>query len=115
MKEYIQILLSELIEQLGEDKTKKILSEFSCKLNPDVEYFLKNTAIEFSKQGLAKTSLVFTKYDNKIILLGYYTLASKVILLRKDSCSHRLRKRIFKFATYNTDIKAARKLIKANK
>lgn len=34
---------------LGEDTLAQFLSEFSCPLNPDVECFLKQYAIEFAK------------------------------------------------------------------
>ena len=34
-------------KRLGEDKLVQLLSEFSCPLNPDVERFLKQQAIEF--------------------------------------------------------------------
>jgi len=36
-------------KRLGEDKLVQLLSEFSCSLNPDVERFLKQQAIEFAK------------------------------------------------------------------
>ena len=37
-------------KRLGEDKLVQLLSEFSCPLNPDVECFLKQQAIEFAKK-----------------------------------------------------------------
>ena len=37
-------------KRLGEDKLEQLLSEFSCPLNPDVERFLKQQAIEFVKK-----------------------------------------------------------------
>ena len=33
---------------LGEEALQRILSEFSCDKNPDVEDFLKNKSIEFT-------------------------------------------------------------------
>ena len=36
---------------LGEDALLQILSEFSCKINPDVERFIKNQSIEFAKNS----------------------------------------------------------------
>ena len=41
-----------LIEEIGEEPVKELLSNFSCPLNKDVEIFLKQKAIEVSKQGL---------------------------------------------------------------
>lgn len=45
-------------KRLGEDKLVQLLSEFSCPLNPDVERFLKQQAIEFAKKHQAVTYLV---------------------------------------------------------
>ena len=36
-------------KRLGEEKLVQLLSEFSCPLNPDVERFLKQQAIELQK------------------------------------------------------------------
>ena len=55
MSGYKKILLSDMIEQLGEIETKTILSDFSCPLNKDVETFLRTKAIEFAKQRIAST------------------------------------------------------------
>ena len=51
---FVQMNLSEVISQLGEDDAKHILSSFSCPLNLDVENFLKTKAIEFSKRGFLR-------------------------------------------------------------
>ena len=42
---YALVLLSDMLDELGEDATKSILSEFSCPKNKDVETFLKKKAI----------------------------------------------------------------------
>ncbi len=55
MTGYQLILLKDIIEELGEEKTKEILSQFSCPLNLDVETFLHNKAIEFAKQSISAT------------------------------------------------------------
>ncbi len=55
--------------ELGEDELFQILSEFSCPLNPDVEWFLKHSSIEFTKKNQSVTYLVFSVSDGK--LLGY--------------------------------------------
>lgn len=40
---------------------KSGISFFSCPNNYDVEYFIKNTAVEFEKQGLSVTYLVYAE------------------------------------------------------
>lgn len=106
MSGYIGINLKEIIEQIGEVETKSILSDFSCPLNPDIENFLKNSAIEFSKQGISSTYLVMTPYQKKYVLVGYYTLANKFFCIDKEAFpSKRLCSRISKFAQYDSTLK----------
>ena len=59
--------------KLGEDDLVQILSEFSCERNSDVENFLKNSAIEFTKKNQSVTYLVFSVEDGE--LLRYFTIA----------------------------------------
>lgn len=39
MTGYGLVNLKDMIQELGEGRTKEILSEFSCPLNKDVEFF----------------------------------------------------------------------------
>lgn len=82
---YKQVYLNEMMEMLddGENRAKEILSSFSCPLNPDVEDFLRHKAIDFARQGIAQTVLVFASHKQELALLGYYTLANKVIFVPK--------------------------------
>lgn len=99
--EYKIINLSNMILELGEDKCKSILSSFSCPKNKDVQDFLKIKAIEFSKQGLAATHLVFLHIDDSLKLIGYFTLSNKILSVGRQSLSNKLRGRISKFSTYD--------------
>ena len=42
-------------KDLGEDALRDILSEFSCEKNPDVERFLKEQSIAFTKKNQSVT------------------------------------------------------------
>lgn len=64
MTGYGLVNLKDMVQELGEERTKEILSEFSCPMNKDVEFFLHCKAIEFAKQGIAQTQLVFTSYKD---------------------------------------------------
>ncbi len=105
MDGYVQISLSELYQQYGEDRTKAILSDFSCPLNHDVEYFLHKRALEFAKQSIAKTHLVFAQYQDQPVLIGYFTLTIKSIFVAKAKVSATCYKKICKFGTYDPDMK----------
>lgn len=48
---------------LGEEALRGILSEFSCEKNSDVERFLKEQSIEFTKKNQSVTYLVFANED----------------------------------------------------
>lgn len=102
---YKQVYLNEMMEMLddGENRAKEILSSFSCPLNPDVEDFLRHKAIDFARQGIAQTVLVFASHKQELALLGYYTLANKVIFVPKKAVSRTMGKRVAKFGVYNDD------------
>ena len=61
---FLRTNLKDMIETLGEDRVKSILANFSCEVNKDVEYFLRQKAVEFAKQGLSETQLVYYKDDS---------------------------------------------------
>lgn len=100
------INLKDMISEIGEKEVKSILSDFSCPLNADVEHFLKHTAIEFAKQGIASTYLIMASYQNKYVLVGYFPLANKIFCIDRDSFPNQTwRRRIAKFGQYDTTIK----------
>ena len=105
MAGYKQFVLKEMIEQLGEESVKVILSNFSCPQNLDVEKFIKDKAIEFSKQNIASTHLVFAEYKEKLEIVGYFTLSPKTVYIKKGNLSNTLKKRVSKFGTYDENIK----------
>lgn len=101
--------LSLLVDEIGEDAAGRILSDFSCPLNPDVEFFLRKKAIEFSKQGWAQTHLVFASYQEVPVLVGYFALANKTISIPAKflgKAGTQLRRRIAKFAAYDQAVKS---------
>lgn len=106
MDGYVKVSLSKLISQIGEDNVKNILSDFSCPINSDIETFLRKKAIEFEKQSISATHLIFTSYKSQNVLVGYYTLATKAFNITKSAISKSMSKRINKFATYDTDLKS---------
>ncbi|NBH27622.1 N-acetyltransferase [Lachnospiraceae bacterium] len=107
MSGYIGFNLRDILsdETLGENAAKGILSSFSCPLNPDVEHFLHNVAIEFSKQGISSTHLVMASFKNTYVLVGYFTLANKIFCIDKGSLPNRKWKsRMAKFGQFDKTI-----------
>lgn len=105
MMGYLQVSLQDMIKELGNERetVKRIVSEFSCPLNKDVENFLRDSAITFAEQGVANTHLVFASYKDRPVLVGYYTLCLKTIRVANKSVSSNLRRRLNKFAAANPD------------
>lgn len=106
MDGFVKVPLKKLLAQIGEDNVMTILSDFSCPINLDIEYFLKKKAVEFEKQGISATHLIFTSYKSENVLVGYYTLSTKAFNVTKSSISKSLSKRINKFATFDASLKA---------
>ena len=103
MRGFKLVNLMQLLEEVGEDVTKDILSSFSCPLNSDVEIFLRHKAIEFSRQGLSQTHLVFASYKEEWVLVAYFTLANKYISVSAadGNITSRVRKRISRFSVFD--------------
>lgn len=78
--------------ELGEEVLEELLSEFSCEKNPDVERFLKEQAIAFTKKNQSVTYLLLAAEDAS--LLGYFTLAVKPITIHAERFSNTVRRKI---------------------
>ena len=82
--------------KLGEDDLVQILSEFSCERNADVERFLKNSAVEFTKKNQSVTYLVFSVEDGG--LLGYFTIALKPLTIRGETVSNTVKRKLLRIS-----------------
>lgn len=98
---YKIIRIEDMYEALGEEKVKSILDDFQCELNEDVEYFIKEKAIEFFKADIAQTFIVTSLYKQKEVIVGYFALTSKATKVKKSSLSNTWRKRLARFANNN--------------
>ena len=85
--------------QIGEDELKEILSDFSCNKNLDVEKFLKEQAIEFTRKNQSITYLVF----NNLSLVGYFTLTIKPITIDTKNFSKTFEKKIARVGKFDNE------------
>jgi len=83
-------------KRLGEDKLVQLLSEFSCPLNPDVERFLKQQAIDFAKKHQAVTYLVLSLEDAE--LLGYFSITIKPLVVKAEPFSNTAKRKLARFS-----------------
>lgn len=102
---YKIINLKDIYNTLGEVKTKEILKEYKCELNHDVEYFLKEKAIEFSKQDISRTFLVMSEYKGRYVIVGYFAITNKATTVKKFIISKSKRKKILRYAKYDSESK----------
>ncbi len=80
--------------EAGEPALVKLLSGFSCPKNPDVERFLKKSAVEFTKKNQSVTYLVFSKDNGE--MLGYFTLALKPLTIRGETVSNTTKRKLLR-------------------
>lgn len=102
---YKIVSLHEMVEQLEAERVTQILSAFSSP-NNDVEYFLKQKAIEFDRQSISRTHLVFASYQGCPVLAGYFALTYKDFTIPEKRIGRNLKGRIKKFGGYAPEIKA---------
>lgn len=105
MTGYWQANLADMIEVLGEAVVRDELSHFSCPLNPDVEQFIKEKALEFGKAGFAATHLIYHSFKGKPVLVGYYALANKSVCIKGTQLNSKWRGRLRRFANYDEALK----------
>lgn len=77
---------------IGEADLQEAISDFSCSRNPDVEHFLKNNAIEFTKKNQSVTYLVLSNEDG--MLVGYFTIALKPITVNANRMSNTVKRKL---------------------
>ncbi len=79
--------LKEMIELLGENIVKRIISEYCCPINLDSELFLKEKAIEYEKRQSIKSRTYFVGFvteTGQFIVLGYFTLVNLPFEISSD-------------------------------
>lgn len=100
---YIELSLVKLLNFYGEDKMKFVLSDFVSNKNKDVEHFIHQNAIPFTKQRIAMTYLVFSD-ELSPQLVGFYTFANKFVTIPSSNISNSFKKRISKFTQFDNEL-----------
>ncbi len=86
----------DVIEQDGEDEVKEDLSNFVCDANKDIQDFIQFKAIDFAKKRISISYLVYDEDTGKI--LGFFTLAHKVLNVPAQGMSNTVRRRMDRYA-----------------
>ncbi len=73
----------------------RILSEFSCSQNFEIESFVKNSAVDFAKKKISVTYLII---DQQGRLAAIFTLAHKALQISDAGLSSKVRSKIKRFS-----------------
>lgn len=98
MSEYRTKNILDLIDAIGEDEVNRVLSDFSCPKNPEIENFIKNNAVNFAKQKISVTHIALSD-DGELI--GIFTLTHKALELNDENISESVRRKIRRYAKLN--------------
>lgn len=88
-----------LREQGGENMLEQIFSTFSCQINTDVERFLCQQSVEFTKKNQSVTYIVMTPDYSRIV--GYFTIAIKPITINAYGFSNTVKRKIARVSEQN--------------
>jgi len=104
MSNCIAVNIQDMLKAIGEEELLRLLSDFSCPLNTEVEDFVRKKAIDFAKRKLSITYLVMKKIDEeKNVIVGIYTLSHKAIEITNANISNTTRKKLLRYAALDKD------------
>jgi hypothetical protein len=78
---------------------QRLIDTFRCPINPSVEKFLHQNAIDFSKKKQSITHLVCNEYAD---LLGYFSLTVKPIVFSAKRISNTSKRKIERIGRYDS-------------
>ena len=91
-----KVISMESLLSCGEDAAWEAVGEFSCKYNPEIDGYLRNRSVDFTRKCMTITHLVFD--DDMGLCVGYFALTHKPVIFQADKLSGSQRKRIERFA-----------------
>lgn len=95
MRGFVTVNILDMIEAIGEDRVKQILSDFLSEELGEFEIFLKKNAIDFAKRKMSVTHLVINEAGN---LAAFFTLTHKAFGVSDYGLSSASRKKIRRYA-----------------
>lgn len=95
-------LLSNILKnEDGENQFGLLSEDFVCK-NKDVEAFLKKKAAQSSKLYTSATYLI-SEITDRVDLVGYFTLATKMLIIRQENLSRQQSRIIKRFVSSDVE------------
>ena len=85
----------DLIDLMGEEKLRKVLSEFSCPKNLEIENFVRNNAVDFAKKKISITHIAMDENSKPV---AFFTLTHKAVKIQDDVLSSTQRRKLRRYA-----------------
>ncbi|MBQ7421833.1 MAG: hypothetical protein IJV27_06825 [Prevotella sp.] len=85
--EAILVPLRRLLSDWEQSRVTDAINKFTCEKDPDIEFFLKERAIDFERISKSRTYLLCEREEfskGRLAILGYFTLSLKSLALSKD-------------------------------
>ncbi|ERJ12250.1 hypothetical protein [Haloplasma contractile] len=79
MLDYSVSSISTLLKQASKSQVRKLLRQFRCRSNKDVEGFLHRLALKFENANISRTYVILNEEEaseKETLLMGYFTLSS---------------------------------------
>lgn len=92
---FSRVTIPEFVEITDEESVKILLSEFSCDKNKEIEDFVRNKALDFSKRKITITHLLLDEESN---LVAIYALTHKAISINGNLLNESVLKKLRKYA-----------------
>lgn len=96
------IHVGDLADNAGASAVKLLTDSFSCPQNAEVETFLKQSALDFTRRSVSVTHLLVSPETREC--LGYFTLTHKPFSVKAQSLSNSQRKRMERFSKFDSDL-----------
>lgn len=100
MREFDTINILDMAGAIGEERLQECLSDFFCPINPEIEHFIVDNAMEFAKKKLSVTYLIVNE-NGKIVAV--FTLAHKAVEIGNARLSNAKRKKISRYAVLDSE------------
>lgn len=92
------INLLDLLKEGEQENIQDYLRTFSCPLNTEIEDFIWNKSIDFSKQKISITHLV---HNSKQELCAFFSLTQKSIIIDCNNLSATMQKKLRRYGIYD--------------
>ena len=99
MSDYSTVNILDMIEAIGEDALRGILSDFSCSKNKEIEMFVKDKALDFAQKKISITHFVIDNKSSEII--SFFALTHKALEINSKALSATYKRKLNRFAHFD--------------